>query len=192
MDDPRFNDRGYQFRNGVQNDDFSRRDRRNRVSSENFSRGDRRQKGRLNILKVRDDQSDQTYTQSANEVPIKLYAICLSPVELPYVSILLNDTLTKVLWNTGAEKPQANRTERVNRNLLQMIANYVDDQHDTWHQFFHEFACAIRTAVNETTRKTPAELFLSRKLVTPFQKLVIVSVGTEFAVGDIEILFDEA
>ncbi|GFV60851.1 uncharacterized protein TNCV_924651 [Trichonephila clavipes] len=29
-DDRRFNDRGYQFRNGSQNDDFSRGDRRNR------------------------------------------------------------------------------------------------------------------------------------------------------------------
>ncbi|GFX35411.1 uncharacterized protein TNCV_102181 [Trichonephila clavipes] len=64
-EDRRFNDRGYQFRNGDQNDDFSLGDRRNRGSKENFSRGDRRQRGRLNVLKVRDDQNDQT--QSANE-----------------------------------------------------------------------------------------------------------------------------
>ncbi|GFS66681.1 uncharacterized protein TNCV_229401 [Trichonephila clavipes] len=55
-----------------------------------------------------------------------------------------------------------------------------------------EFAYAIRTAVNETTGKTPAELFLGRKLITPFQKLVMVSDGTEFAVGNIERLFEEA
>ncbi|GFW15854.1 uncharacterized protein TNCV_4431281 [Trichonephila clavipes] len=97
-DDRRFNDRGYQFRNGGQNEDFSRGDRRNRGSSENFSRGDRRNRGRLNVLKVRDDQNDQRHTQSANEVPIKLSAICMSPVDLRYVSILLNDTFTKVLW----------------------------------------------------------------------------------------------
>ncbi|GFV68762.1 uncharacterized protein TNCV_694301 [Trichonephila clavipes] len=47
-------------------------------------------------------------------------------------------------------------------------------------------------AGNETTGKTPAELFLGRKLITPFQKLVMVSDGTEFAVGDIERLFEEA
>ncbi|GFX20127.1 retrovirus-related Pol polyprotein from transposon 17.6 [Trichonephila clavipes] len=57
-------------------------------------------------------------------------------------------------------RPQANRTERVNRDLVQMIANYVNEQHDTWDQFLREFAYAIRTAVNETTGKTPAELFL--------------------------------
>ncbi|GFT76243.1 uncharacterized protein TNCV_564351 [Trichonephila clavipes] len=73
-----------------------------------------------------------------------------------------------------------------------MIANYVNEQHDTWDQFLREFAYAIRTAVNETTGKTPAELFLGRKLITPFQKLEMVSDGTEFAVGNIERLFEEA
>ncbi|GFX24493.1 transposable element Tcb2 transposase [Trichonephila clavipes] len=53
-DDRRFNDRGYQFRNRGQNDDFSRGDQRNRGSSENFSRGSRKQMGRLNVLKVSD------------------------------------------------------------------------------------------------------------------------------------------
>ncbi|GFY25668.1 uncharacterized protein TNCV_2487881 [Trichonephila clavipes] len=60
-----------------------------------------------------------------------------------------------------------------------MIGNYVNDQHDKWDQFLREFAYAIRTAVNETTEKTPPELFLGRKLITPLQKLVMVSVGTE-------------
>ncbi|GFX98732.1 uncharacterized protein TNCV_1503101 [Trichonephila clavipes] len=88
-------------------------------------------------------------------------------------------------------RPQANRTERVNRYLVQMIANYLNDQHDTWNQFLREFAYAIRTAVNETTGKIPAELFLGRKLITLFQKLVVASDGTEFAVGDIERFLDE-
>ncbi|GFS70220.1 retrovirus-related Pol polyprotein from transposon opus [Trichonephila clavipes] len=70
-------------------------------------------------------------------------------------------------------KPQANRTERVNSDFVQMIANYVKDQHYTWDQFLREFAFAIRTAVNETTGKDPAELFLGRKLIIPFQKLVM-------------------
>ncbi|GFV19526.1 uncharacterized protein TNCV_3664581 [Trichonephila clavipes] len=93
---------------------------------------------------------------------------------------------------TVVYRPQANRTERVNRDLVQMIANYVNEQHHTWNQFLREFAYAIRTAVNEKTGKTPAELFLGRKLITPFQKLVMVSEGTEFALGDIERLFEEA
>ncbi|GFV12054.1 uncharacterized protein TNCV_669851 [Trichonephila clavipes] len=63
-----------------------------------------------------------------------------------------------------------------------MIANYVNEQHDTGEQFLREFAYAIRTAVNEMMRKTLVELFLSRKLSTPFQKLVMVLDGTDFAV----------
>ncbi|GFX70272.1 uncharacterized protein TNCV_4617091 [Trichonephila clavipes] len=58
-----------------------------------------------------------------------------------------------------------------------MIANYVNEQHDTWDQFLREFAYDIRTALNETTGKTPAELFLGRKLITPFQNIVMVSDG---------------
>ncbi|GFW68525.1 uncharacterized protein TNCV_3300671 [Trichonephila clavipes] len=73
-----------------------------------------------------------------------------------------------------------------------MIANYVNDQHDTLDQFLNELAYAIRTAVKETTGKIPAKLFLGRKLINAFQKLVMVSEGTESAVGDIERLFDEA
>ncbi|GFW02270.1 uncharacterized protein TNCV_2383931 [Trichonephila clavipes] len=57
-----------------------------------------------------------------------------------------------------------------------MIANYINDQHDTCDQFLREFAYAI----------------LGRKLNTPFQKLVMVSDGTEFAVEDAERLFEEA
>ncbi|GFW85056.1 uncharacterized protein TNCV_3247961 [Trichonephila clavipes] len=101
-DDSRFNDRRYQFINRSQNDDFSRGEQRNRGSSENFSRGSRKQIGRLNVLKVSDIKSDQTHL--INQSPIKLSGICMSPVELPYVPILLDETFTKALWDTGAEK----------------------------------------------------------------------------------------
>ncbi|GFW85298.1 hypothetical protein TNCV_3250351 [Trichonephila clavipes] len=57
---------------------------------------------------------------------------------------------------TAVYRPQANRTERVNHDLVQMITNYVKEQHDTWDQFLREFAYAIRTAVNEATGKPPA------------------------------------
>ncbi|GFY33574.1 retrovirus-related Pol polyprotein from transposon 297 [Trichonephila clavipes] len=111
----------------------------------------------------------------------------------PYpVSKNLSERLGIRHVKTVVYRPQANRSERVNRDLVQMIANYVNEQHDTWDQFLREFAYAIRTAVHETTGKTPAELFLGLKLITPFQKLVMVSDGTEFAVGDIERLFEEA
>ncbi|GFW54077.1 uncharacterized protein TNCV_3828851 [Trichonephila clavipes] len=61
-----------------------------------------------------------------------------------------------------------------------MIASFINDNHETWDQFLREFAYTLRTAVHETTKKTPAELFLGRKLITLFQKLVMVSDGAEF------------
>ncbi|GFY28892.1 uncharacterized protein TNCV_4720231 [Trichonephila clavipes] len=100
-DDQRF-DRGYQSENRVQSENFSLGDRRNRGSSKNFRRGDQRQGSRINVLRVRDEQNDQSL--SVKEVPIKLSAICMSSVELPYVPILLNYTFAKALWDTGAEK----------------------------------------------------------------------------------------
>ncbi|GFX77399.1 transposon Ty3-I Gag-Pol polyprotein [Trichonephila clavipes] len=72
---------------------------------------------------------------------------------------------------TVVYRPQSNRTERINRDLLQMIASFMNDNHETWDQFLREFAYAFRTAVNETTGKTPAELFLGRKLINPFFKI---------------------
>ncbi|GFW50953.1 uncharacterized protein TNCV_3592351 [Trichonephila clavipes] len=65
--------------------------------------GDRRQSGRLNALRFRVDQDDQS--QNVRNPPIRLSAICMSPVELPYVPILSNETFTKALWDTVAEKP---------------------------------------------------------------------------------------
>ncbi|GFU83948.1 uncharacterized protein TNCV_560741 [Trichonephila clavipes] len=61
---------------------------------------------------------------------------------------------------TVTYRPQANLTERVNRNQFQMIACFVEEDHENWDRFLYEFAFALRTSVNETTNKTPAELFL--------------------------------
>ncbi|GFW81671.1 uncharacterized protein TNCV_2883451 [Trichonephila clavipes] len=93
---------------------------------------------------------------------------------------------------TVTYRPQANLTERVNRIVVQMIACFVEENPDNWDRFLHEFSFALRTAVNETTRKTPAELFLGRKIITPFRKLINVTEGAEYVGGNIEKLFDEA
>ncbi|GFU83689.1 retrovirus-related Pol polyprotein from transposon 412 [Trichonephila clavipes] len=93
---------------------------------------------------------------------------------------------------TVTYRPQSNLTERVNRNLVQMIASFVEENHENWDQFLHEFAFALRTAVNETTNKTPAELFLGRKIITPFSKLINVKEDAKYVGNNIERLFDEA
>ncbi|GFV39971.1 uncharacterized protein TNCV_435841 [Trichonephila clavipes] len=71
-----------------------------------------------------------------------------------------------------------------------MIACFVEENHENWDRFLHEFA--LRTSVNETTNKTPAELFLGRKIITPFSKLINVTEGAEYVGRNIEKLFDEA
>ncbi|GFX19999.1 uncharacterized protein TNCV_1435591 [Trichonephila clavipes] len=73
-----------------------------------------------------------------------------------------------------------------------MIASFVEENHENWDQFLHEFAFALRTAVNETTNKTPAELFLGRKIITPFSKLINVTEDAKYVGRNIERLFDEA
>ncbi|GFT54089.1 retrovirus-related Pol polyprotein from transposon 17.6 [Trichonephila clavipes] len=89
-------------------------------------------------------------------------------------------------------RPQANLMERVNRTLVQMIACFVEENHENWDRFLHEFAFALRTSVNETINKIPAELFLGRKIITPFSKLIHVTEGAEYVGKNIEKLFDEA
>ncbi|GFT40252.1 transposon Tf2-9 polyprotein [Trichonephila clavipes] len=51
---------------------------------------------------------------------------------------------------TVTYRPQANLTERVNRNLVQMIASFVEENHENWDQFLHEFAFALRKLINFT------------------------------------------
>ncbi|GFS50105.1 transposon Ty3-I Gag-Pol polyprotein [Trichonephila clavipes] len=93
---------------------------------------------------------------------------------------------------TVTYRSQANLTERVNRNLVQMIACFVEGNHENWDRFLYEFTLALRTSVNETANKTPTELFLGRKNITPFSKLINVTEGAEYVGRNIEKLFDEA
>ncbi|GFU14767.1 uncharacterized protein TNCV_2806911 [Trichonephila clavipes] len=73
-----------------------------------------------------------------------------------------------------------------------MIACFVEENHENWDRFLHEFAFALRTSVNEITNKTPAELFFDRKIITPFSKLINVTEGAEYVGRNIEKLFIEA
>ncbi|GFU98341.1 uncharacterized protein TNCV_384871 [Trichonephila clavipes] len=73
-----------------------------------------------------------------------------------------------------------------------MIACFVEENHDNWDRFHHEFAFALRISINEMASKTPAELFLGRKIITPFRKLINVTERAEYVGGNIEKLFDEA
>ncbi|GFS61127.1 retrovirus-related Pol polyprotein from transposon 17.6 [Trichonephila clavipes] len=71
----------------------------------------------------------------------------------------LSNRLGIQLVKTVVCRPQSNRTERVNHDLLQMIASYVNDNHETWDQFLREFTYALRTVVNETTGRPRQSCF---------------------------------
>ncbi|GFW64228.1 uncharacterized protein TNCV_709331 [Trichonephila clavipes] len=73
-----------------------------------------------------------------------------------------------------------------------MIACFVEENHEDWDRFLNEFAFALCTSVNETTNKTPAELCLGKKIITPFSKLINVTEGAEYVGRNIEKLFVEA
>lgn len=51
--------------------------------------------------------------------------------------------------------PQANPTECVNQTLKTMISMYVSENHRVWDKNLSQVACALRTARNETTKRTP-------------------------------------
>ncbi|KFM71017.1 Transposon Ty3-I Gag-Pol polyprotein, partial [Stegodyphus mimosarum] len=90
-------------------------------------------------------------------------------------------------------RPQANIAERVNKNIVKIIRSYVSTHHKRWDGYIDELAYALRTAIHDSTGKTPAELFLGRKLITPLDKLFFVQQREqEFRQKDVQKLIHEA
>jgi len=71
---------------------------------------------------------------------------------------------------TSAYRPCANRSERSNKDIVRMIASFIDGKHTLWDMHLQQFALALRTAVNETTGVTPALLFLGREINLPIDR----------------------
>ncbi|GFY31821.1 retrovirus-related Pol polyprotein from transposon 297 [Trichonephila clavipes] len=80
----------------------------------------------------------------------------ISDIGLQFISEVfehLSHRLDIKHMKTVTNRPQANLTEKVNRNLVQMIVCFVEENHENWDRFLHEFAFALRTSVNETINK---------------------------------------
>lgn len=71
---------------------------------------------------------------------------------------------------TDGSHPQTNLTEHINHMLKTMIASYVNEHHRHWDCWLAEFRFAINTAWQESTRFTPAEIALGRKLKGPVER----------------------
>ncbi|KAM7282951.1 integrase [Ixodes scapularis] len=67
---------------------------------------------------------------------------------------------------TSPYHPQANITERVNRNLKQMLVSHTE-RHKDWDAKLAEMAFATRTTINRSTGFTPAQLNFGKELVFP-------------------------
>ena len=80
-----------------------------------------------------------------------------------------NQTLRKVLEEYWVKHvtippyhPQANPVERSNRTLKTMVAAFVGADHRNWDTHIHEMRHAINTAIQATTRVSPAFLNYGR------------------------------
>ncbi|GFX49982.1 uncharacterized protein TNCV_3883111 [Trichonephila clavipes] len=128
--DRRFNDRGYQFRNRGQNDDFSRGDQRNRGSSENFSRGSRKQMGRLNVLKVKDIKGGSKiildFDRKSLAIPDSQINKVVETVEIEKVEIDIS--------KTKLEKKQ----KRELQDLFDSFQGLFSDKPRFTHVLYHE------------------------------------------------------
>ena len=60
--------------------------------------------------------------------------------------------------------PQANPVERGNRTLKAMISTFVGSDHLNWDVHIHEFRHAVNTAVQSSTKVSPAFLNFGRQL----------------------------
>ncbi|XP_044317458.1 uncharacterized protein LOC123038064 [Drosophila rhopaloa] len=68
---------------------------------------------------------------------------------------------------TAPYSPQQNLTERANRTIKTMIAQYVNQDHRTWDQLLPEVSLAINTSTSDSTGFSPAYRVQGRELRLP-------------------------
>ena len=74
------------------------------------------------------------------------------------------------LKTTSSHNPKANFAERMNRNLVTMMASFVKSNHTTWDRHLQKFALAMRTMTNRVSGVTPALLNLGREIALPIDR----------------------
>lgn len=52
-----------------------------------------------------------------------------------------------------------------------MTSELVGERHKDWDKYIGQYAYALHTAIHDLNGKTAAELFLVRKLITPFESM---------------------
>ncbi|KAG5865599.1 hypothetical protein JTB14_015089 [Gonioctena quinquepunctata] len=78
-----------------------------------------------------------------------------------FKNLLANYAVKQIF--TANYHAQANPTERVNKTLETMIRCYVSENHKEWDNMLSKVACAIRTQVHESMRRTPYFVVFGRE-----------------------------
>lgn len=68
-------------------------------------------------------------------------------------------------WLNPVYHPQSNPSERVNQGILASIRAYIKDDQRVWDEQIPKIACAIRTAVHESSKFTPFFINFGREMV---------------------------
>lgn len=69
-------------------------------------------------------------------------------------------------WLTSRYTPQYNNTERMNRVIMSCIRSYIEGLHNRWDEHIPQIACALRTAVHDTTEFSPFFINFGRNMIT--------------------------
>ncbi|GFV62936.1 uncharacterized protein TNCV_4410001 [Trichonephila clavipes] len=101
------------------------------------------------IYRYLENSDDGSVNATACEAPISLISDN-GPQFISEVIEHLSHRLDIKHMKTVTYRPQANLTEIVHCTLVQMIAYFVEENHDNWDRFLHDFAFALHTSINET------------------------------------------
>lgn len=71
--------------------------------------------------------------------------------------------IQKIFYNLKYH-PQANHTERANKEIVRCLRSYIGENQKTWDVSLHKIAQAIRTAKHDVTQFSPAFLTFGRNV----------------------------
>ncbi len=101
--------------------------------------------------------------------PLKLVSDNASYFKSKAMRIFLRD------WNVKQKcispyHPQVNPSERVNKDLVRMIATFAEEQHNSWDEHLNSFALALRSQISKPRKMTPSMVMMGRQLKLPIDR----------------------
>lgn len=84
----------------------------------------------------------------------------------------------------SAYHPEPDRAERTIRDLVRMMATYVNESQNNWDEYLQKFALCLRTMVNDTTGVSPALLMLGREIPLPVDRELVT--GPDISIEEVK------